>query len=144
MRIAAVADHSRSEQRRRIALRDAGQEACEPVAERNSVENAPHEIGLDQDRRKKIHPRGFPRCRRIDIVEVPRTGLRFEHVAQNLRIAIARVVERERKGERRVGVNAVTDRVGRVGEPFDVALGKHVRERHKIARPAVSVVVAPA
>ena len=82
--------------------------------------------------------------RRIDIVEVPRTGLRFEHVAQNLRIAIARVVERERKGERRVGVNAVTDRVGRVGEPFDVALGKHVRERHKIARPAVSVVVAPA
>ena len=142
VRVGAIADRDRCEQRRRQTPRHPGQEALEPVAEGVGVEHATHELGLDQRRREEIEAGRLPRRRGVAIVAEPGARLRLDRGRERGFAGVARVVEREEQAERAVGVHPVADRVVGLRQPREIAVDERARERRELARPATRVGIA--
>ena len=139
LRIRAVGDLRGPEQRRGLAVREAGQERREPGAVAFVRKDAAHQVGLHQRGREEIRAGGLPCGRRATVALVPRERPLDARALQRAIVGRACVVDREREPERGVRVHPVADRIARARQEVQVARGERPRERRERARPPARV-----
>ncbi len=113
--VGGIGDQRGAEQRRRLAVRQAGQEPPEPAAELSLRQHPAHQLRFHQRRGQEVVARRLPGLA-VRVVREPGLCARRDQPGEVVVTAGLRIVAGQRQGEGRVRVGSGADRIGQLGQ----------------------------